>query len=287
MKLAYYPGCVAKSSGKEYDRSLRAVSALLGIELLEVPDWNCCGATHVSSEPLAVGLAARVMSKTDQPVMTGCSICYSNLRLAALKLVDNCLRSKVNSVLDKEYTDTEVRHILEVIVEAMKGANHSDIITRPLNGLKVAPYYGCLLTRPPGGIDSPENPMIMERFIEMLGAEPVSFSLKMRCCGGPIFVSEEEAASEMAYLILRSAKKAGADLLAVACPLCHLMLDCRQRSLEKRFGESLGIPVLYVTQLAGVAFGLSPEELGLDLNSISAAEVLGRVEGAEEELPEC
>lgn len=281
MKLAYYPGCFVGSSGKEYDQSLRVVCSALEVELEELVDWNCCGATHVSDELIATALSARNMAQTDLPIMTGCSICYSKLREAALNLEKNDFRSKVNRVLEKEYTGAEIRNILDVLKEAFESADLSEIITSPLNGWKVAPYYGCLLTRPKGGIDSTENPSIMERFIEMLGAEPVEFGLKTRCCGGPIFVPEGDAASEMAHLILKAAKKAGADLVVVACPLCHLMLDAKQKSLETKYGEAFDIPVLYLTQLAGIAMGLGAEDLALELNSVSPMALLKRLESAE------
>jgi heterodisulfide reductase subunit B len=278
MKLAYYPGCFVRSSGKEYDQSLRTVCSALNVELEELGDWNCCGATHVSDEFIATALSARNMTLTDLPIVTGCSICYSKLREAAMNLAKNDVRSKVNKVLTREYTGAEVRNILDVLIEAFESKDLSETITRPLAGWKVAPYYGCLLTRPSGGIDSAENPSIMERFIEMLGADPIDFNLKMRCCGGTIFISENEAALEMSLLILSAAKSAGADLIVVACPLCHIMLDAKQRSLETKYDETIGIPVLYITQLAGIALGLGAEELGLALNSVSPMALLKRLE---------
>ncbi len=265
MKLAYYPGCVAKSTGIEYDISTRSVCKALGIELEEIEDWNCCGATHCSNELLAVGLSARNMARAKDPIMTSCSICYSNLRIAALRLEDKHLRERVNSLLDSPYKGADVRHVLEVIMEAMDEGS----VVVPLNGLKVAPYYGCLLTRPSLGLDSPENPQILERFIALLGGKAVAHPCRTLCCGGPIFMSQEEAASRSAFQILRAAKSAGAEAVVTACPLCHLMLDAMQRSIESRYKEEIGLPVLYVTQLAGIALGLGPEELALDKNSVS------------------
>ncbi len=284
MKLAYYPGCVARATGKEYEISTRSVCSALGIELEEIDDWNCCGATHVSNELVAVGLAARNLARTELPVMTGCSICYSKLRSAVLRLEDNGVRRKVNSVLEREYIGAEVKHLIEVIMEVLEGAD--DGVITSLEGLKVAPYYGCLLTRPCGGIDSPENPAVLEKLLRTLGAEPVDFRLKMKCCGGPIFMTEEVAASDTAFKILECAKESGADAIMVVCPLCHLMLDANQHAMEKKFGAEIGLPILYVTQLTGLALGLGAEELGMDMNSVSPAPVLERLEaarGAEEE----
>mgnify|MGYP000915902166 CR=1 FL=1 len=274
MRLAYYPGCVSLSTGKEMDRSTRAVFSALRIELEELEDWNCCGATHVSNEMVATGLAARNMSQTELDIVTSCSICYSNLRAAAMKLEDVEARAKVNAVLEKEYKGAKIRHALDVILEALE--ENEDGIVLPLKGLKVAAYYGCLLSRPPG-VYSPEYPVVLEKLIGILQADAVDFRLKTFCCGGPIFMPKEEAANEAAYRILRNAKKAGAEVIITVCPLCQFMLDTKQRSLEQRFGEQIGIPVLYVTQLVGIALGLGPDELGMEMNAISPMPMIERI----------
>jgi heterodisulfide reductase subunit B len=274
MKLAYYPGCVSKSTGKEMDASTRAVCAALSIELEEISDWNCCGATHVSNEMVATGLAARNMAQTDLPIMTACSICYSNLRAAAMRLEETEILEKVNAVLDKKYRSASIRHVLDVILEALE--KNDERIAVPLKDLKVAPYYGCLLTRP-AGLYSPEFPVILETLIKRLQAEPVDFRLKTFCCGGPIFMPQEKAAEDIVFEILSEAKKVGAEVIVTVCPLCHLMLDAKQKTLEQKRGEKIGIPVLYVTQLAGIALGLGPEELGLDMNSVSPMAMMEKV----------
>ncbi len=274
MRLAYFPGCVSKSTGKEMDVSTRAVCSALGIALEELEDWNCCGATHVANELVATGLAARTMAQTDLPIMTSCSICYSNLRSAAQRMEDPEVRGKVNEVLTKKYSGAKVRHALDVIQEALD--KNDELIAVPLKDLKVAPYYGCLMTRP-RGVDSPEFPTILEKLIKTLKAEPLDFRLKTFCCGGPIFMPQEEAAEDIAYKILKEAKKEGADVIVTLCPLCHLMLDAKQKAIENKRGEKIGIPVLYVTQLVGIALGLGPEELGLGMNAVSPMPVVERV----------
>lgn len=282
MKLAYYPGCVARTTGREYEISTRAVCKALGIELAEIDDWNCCGATHVSNEVVSTALAARNLVRTDLPVMTSCSICYSRLRAAMIRLEERKVRERVNEALEKKYAgEKEVFHVIETITKALGEAK--DQVVRPLSGLKVAPYYGCLLTRPGGGIDSPERPTILENLIRTLGAEPTDFRLKMKCCCGPIFMPEEEAAAETLIRILRNAKESGADFVVALCPLCHLMLDANQPLLEKKFGEEIGLPILYVTQMAGLALGLDAEELGLSMNSVSTRPVLEKLEAKEGE----
>lgn len=274
MKLAYFPGCVSRSTGKEMDVSTRAVCSALGIALEELEDWNCCGATHVANELVATGLAARNMAQTDLPIMTSCSICYSNLRSAAQRMEDPEVMAKVNAVLTKKYSGAKVRHALDVIQEALE--KNDELIAVPLKDLKVAPYYGCLMTRP-RGVDSPEFPTMLEKLIKTLKAEPLDFRLKTFCCGGPIFMPQAEAAEDIAYRILKEAKKAGADVIVTLCPLCHLMLDAKQKAIESRRGEKIGIPVLYVTQLVGIALGLGPEELGLGMNAVSPMPVVEKI----------
>jgi heterodisulfide reductase subunit B len=273
MKLAYYPGCVSLSTGKEMDVSTRAVCAALGIELEELADWNCCGATHVSNELVAAGLAARNMAQTELPIMTSCSICYSNLRSAVRKLEDAEVRERVNAVLEKKYSGASIRHALDVILESL--SKKDERIVLPLKEIKVAAYYGCLLTRPVGQY-SPQFPTILEELIKRLEAEPVELRHKTACCGGPIFMPREEAADDIAFAILAEAKEAGADAIVTVCPLCHLMLDAKQKALEQKGGQEIGIPVLYVTQLVGIALGLGPEELGLEMNSVSPMAVVER-----------
>jgi heterodisulfide reductase subunit B len=274
MKLAYYPGCVSRSTGKDMDESTRAVCRALGIELEELEDWNCCGATHVSNELVATGLAARNMAQTDLEIMTACSICYSNLRTAVLNLEDLETREKVNAVLGKQYTGARIRHALDVILEAL--AENDERMVVPLKELKVAPYYGCLLTRPTG-IYSPEFPTILEKLIKTLQAEPIDFRLKTFCCGGPIFMPREKAADDIAFAILNEARKAGAEVIVTVCPLCQLMLDAKQRSLEQKHDTKIEIPVLYVTQLVGIALGLGPDELGLNMNAVSPMAMMEKV----------
>ena len=273
MKLAYYPGCVSLSTGKEMDVSTRAVCAALGIELEELSDWNCCGATHVSNELVATGLSARNMAQTELPIMTPCSICYSNLRSAVRRLEDGEVRERVNAVLEKKYSGAAIRHALDVILESLE--KKDERIVLPLKEMKVAAYYGCLLTRPVGQY-SPQFPTILEELIKRLEAEPVELRHKTSCCGGPIFMPREDAADDIAFAILAEAKEAGAEVIVTVCPLCHLMLDAKQKALEDKKGQKIGIPVLYVTQLVGIALGLSPEELGLEMHSVSPMAVVER-----------
>ena len=180
----------------------------------------------------------------------------------------------MNAVLGKKYSGARVRHALDVILESL--AENDERIVVPLKGLKVAPYYGCLLTRPVG-VYSPEFPTILEKLITTLQAEPIDFRLKTFCCGGPIFMGQEEAADDIAFRILNEAKKSGAEVIVTVCPLCQLMLDAKQKSLEQKHGTKIEIPVLYVTQLVGIALGLGPEELGLNMNAVSPMAMMEKV----------
>jgi heterodisulfide reductase subunit B len=211
--------------------------------------------------------------------MTSCAICYCNLRTATQRLEEPELKARINGVLAGRYSKsevrhTEVKHALEVILEALE--MDQEALAVPLTELKVAPYYGCLMTRPKG-IDSAEFPTILEKLLRILKAEPLDFRLKTFCCGGPIFMPQEEAAEETAFKILKEAGKAGADVIVTLCPLCHLMLDAKQKILEGKRKEKIGIPVLYVTQLVGIALGLGPEELGLNLNAVSPMVMVERI----------
>jgi heterodisulfide reductase subunit B len=274
LKLAYYPGCVSKSTGKEMDLSTRAVCSALGMELDELADWSCCGATHVANELVTLGLSARNLAQTELPVMTSCAICYCNLRTTVQRLEDPELKARVNEVLAGRYSGGVVRHALEVILEALE--KDQGAISIPLTDLKAAPYYGCLMTRPKG-LDSAEFPTVLEKLLKILKAESLDFRLKTFCCGGPIFMPQEEAAEETALKILKEAGKAGAEVIVTLCPLCHLMLDTKQKILEVKPREKIGIPVLYVTQLVGIALGLGPDELGLELNAVSPMNVVERI----------
>lgn len=274
MRLAYYPGCVSKSSGREMDISTRAVCSSLGITLEELEDWNCCGATHVANDLISVGLALRNISQTSLPIMTSCSICYSNLRSAKQKLEDPNIKSKFTAILTKEQEGIEIRHALEVILEVLQKNN--DPLAVSLRDLKVAPYYGCLMTRPKN-LYSPEFPIILERLIKILKADPLELRLKTFCCGGPIFMPQEQAAEILSFMILDEAKKSGADVMVTLCPLCHFMLDAKQKILELKYGENIGLPILYITQLVGIALGLGPAELGLELNSISPLNLVEKI----------
>ncbi len=256
--IAYYPGCALHASAREYDTSTRAVAAALGLQFREIEGWRCCGATaaHQSSPQLAVDLplanltlAARSGYST---VTAPCVACFSRLRHAQV------------DALDRVPPGLHVQHLLHTLLEGGTAAIRLRV-TQPLRGLRVACYYGCLLTRPPGvtGAAHPENPTEMEMLIEALGAEPVVWSYKTECCGAAHALVRPDLVVMLTGRILRDAQAAGAAALAVACPLCQHNLDARQEEATRAAGLS-PMPVFFFTQLMALAFGLEERAVGLD-----------------------
>lgn len=283
MRYAYYPGCSLGASAKEYDQSLRAVCQRLGIELTEMENWNCCGATPAFTiDPfLATALAARNLAIAEQeglPMLTPCTACYKNLRKASESIAEDPeLREKVNEVLTEHNLEGNpvVKLPLEVVVNDF-GLNRLEI-ERPLVGLKVACYYGCPVARPKSGFDNIEAPQSLDCLMKTLGAEPVSFAYRTKCCGGPIVLPQEEIALDLTGRLLVKAKQAGANCLVLACSLCHLLLDAYQPRIERRLGMHLGLPVFYFSQLLGLALGVDRERLGLEINIVSPSALLENI----------
>lgn len=283
MRYAYYPGCSAHASGKEYNTSLQAVCQVLEIELAEVPDWNCCGATPAATTrpALSKALAARnlaIAAEAELDLMTPCSACYKNIRGAALKLQgDSQARAEIEGLLDGRSLDRipPVRHPVDILW------NDLDLNTlplkHPLKGLKVASYYGCLISRPKGGFDDPEDPRSMDDLMAAVGAEPVDWDYKTKCCGGAVFIPRKEIALELTGKILLKAHEAGAGVIAVGCPFCQLLLDMYQDKALKQVGADCTIPVLYFSQLMGVAFGIEDERLALKGNVVSPFLALAKI----------
>ena len=286
-RYAYYPGCSLLSSAKEYDRSVRAVFAHLGIELVEIEDWNCCGAVHanVNSREAGITLPARNLALAEAQgfdrIVAPCSGCYKNLRQASKRLADDrAARSDLNSRLRDglELTQTiDVMHPLYVLtteygLDAIKAK-----VVNPLRELKVASYYGCMLTRPKDIFDSTERPTGLDEVVGVLGAHVVDYPMKAKCCGGALALSHSEVTARLTGNVLSSAKDADADVVMLACPMCHTALDSYQTKAEHAIGQSLGLPVLYFTQVMGLALGLDPDTLGFDRHIVSPRQELIRL----------
>ncbi|MEA2052615.1 MAG: CoB--CoM heterodisulfide reductase iron-sulfur subunit B family protein [Euryarchaeota archaeon] len=283
-KLAYYPGCPSDATAMEQDMSTKAVFEKLGVELVEVEDWNCCGAAEVEDPELVYALNARnlaIAEKEGLDIVTPCSICYYNLERSNIALkADDKLRAKVKGIDSSlDYNGKiKAKHVLDVFVNDIGLEELSSKMSKKLN-LKVAPYYGCYIGRPPEtAFDDPDDPDSMDKLIEQMGGEIVPFSqMKTLCCGGPLMMTRSDIAFDMARKILDTAKSAGADCIALACPLCGMMLDGKQADIEKALHVELDMPVVYITQLLGLALGIDAKELGLNKNAVDTKEILGKV----------
>lgn len=273
MKIAYYPGCSLHSSGIEYDLSTRKVCALMGIELAEVKDWICCGSSpaHQCNELMSVVLPAKnlaLTARTDnlKQVCAPCASCYSRLKFAQERMKDENLKKDVEEVMGSEYPENiEVLHILDVVVKKVGTEAVQEKTIKSLNGLKVACYYGCLITRPPKvtARQNFENPEDMESVMQALGAEPIDWNMKTFCCGAVFALTQTEVVLELTGKILADADLAGAQAISVGCPLCHVNLDSRQKQINEKFDTNFNIPIFYFTELMGLAFGIEAEELGM------------------------
>lgn len=269
MKLAYYPGCSLHSSSKEYSDSFVAVCKKLGIELEEIPDWVCCGASsaHSVSHLLSLALPAHTLVQAEKmglDVVAPCAACYQRTKFAEYEMLHNPeMKAKIEQVLEMKYEGkSRILSVLEVL-SMIEEDKIKAAVTRPLTGVKVACYYGCVYVRPPHicNVDDPENPTKMDRIVAALGGEPVDWPYKTECCGASHIFTMKDACLKLGRDILQVAKDAGADIIAVACPLCHVNLDMRQTQINKKFGTSFNIPVVYITELMADAMGIDTSNM--------------------------
>ena len=286
-KFVYYPGCSSQGSSKHLDQSLRAIIPELGLEMEELDDWNCCGASvgNIGGGPLpATTLSGRNLAKAEQQkatdVITGCAACYLNTHGSNERIkADIALRGKVNeslSVADMSYeADLQVRHACEVIVNDVGLEKIKARVTHPLEGLKVAGYVGCQTVRPfantesGGKYDTFDDPEFLDQFTKACGAEAVEFDFKTSCCGGSVSVISPEKTLHLIRDILQAAQDAGADVISTPCPLCQTNVEMYQPAINKKFGTNFNIPVVFYSQLMAKAFGLDGKKAaGLDRNTI-------------------
>ncbi len=281
MTYLFFPGCSLDSTAKDYYLSTLAVARALDLDLPELPDWTCCGSTpaHQSGELLSLALPAKnLLAASGNTVAVACAACYSRLKTANYGITSHeSVRGEVANALGADYDgSTPVKHLLEIIRDDIGFAAVAKRVRKPLKGLRVAAYYGCLLVRPPEVMrfDAPENPRVLDDLLEAAGAETVDWPHKTECCGASYSITNPEIVWLLSREVLAMARDAGADCIATACPLCQLNLDMRQRDIEARYGERFGLPVLYFTQLLGIAFGLMPSDLGLRRLIIDAKPLL-------------
>ncbi len=288
-KVAYYPGCALEGTGHAYDRSTRQVGKALGLDLVEVRNWNCCGAMEAKNiDPkVQTYLSSRVMSIAANEmgmdvVMAPCNGCYHNLKKAEYDLAHDADSAQVVGRLAEKAGETAYRagqvetiHALEWIKSAIGEQGLRERIRGGLKGLRVANYYGCMYTRPrhifpekdagPGS-ESTAKPHFMDDLLAAAGAQNVEFALKTACCGGAHTLSDSDMSTRLVLNILQAAEAAGAEVIATECPTCHSGLEMHQVRAEKRFGKKTQVKIVYFTQLLGIALGLSPRKVGLHEN---------------------
>lgn len=284
LEFSYYPGCSLEGMNKAYDKSARLVSRALGIDLTELDDWNCCGASAYMSihEIRAHILSARnlaIAEKMKKDLILVCPACLTTLTKTNHYLAEDSKFKKTVSLGLKAanlqyYGSVKVRHLLEVIVNDIGEAKVKARIKQKISGLKVAPYYGCQLTRPFGEIDDKEFPTILDTLLRWIGAEPVNFPLKAKCCGGLLMMTNEKVALGLNKNILDCATENGAECIVTICPLCHMNIETYQDDVNKMFKTNYKLPTLYFPQLMGLAFGFSRKELGIDEELIPSRPLL-------------
>lgn len=284
MRYAYYPGCSMSGTGRAYEESLLAVLETLGAGLDELDDWNCCGASAWSSvdEDKALALSARNLAlaegRTQGPapvdLVTPCAGCFRALLAASRSLEERgAAAGRIDGALQvvglRYDRRVRVRHVLDMLVNDVGLETITAAVARPLTGLKVACYYGCLLVRPHATFDDQHNPTSMDRLMQAIGAEPIVWPLKTRCCGGSCYGADPfsgtmpQATLWLSHALLREAKRRGAHAIVTACPLCTFNLEGFQDRIAREFGEPVDLTVGYFTQFLGLALGIDERKLGI------------------------
>lgn len=282
----YFPGCSSEATAVGLDISTRAIAEVLGMELKELEDWNCCGSTPYGSldETESIVIAARNLAlaeKTGLDLVTPCSSCFVTLNKARIHMMEKPqLKEKVNAALaaaNLEYKGTvKVRLLIEALMSDITTKQISGKVKKPLKDLKVAPYTGCQEVRPRFGFDHPENPVALDDIVTAVGADVVPYPSKCKCCGGSAVIAEEGLTLELMYRLLDDAAKNGAECIVTPCPLCQMNLDAYQGKVNAKYNTKFNLPVLFVTQLIGVAVGLKADQLGLKKNIVSPNKVLAK-----------
>jgi heterodisulfide reductase subunit B2 len=286
MRYAYYPGCSLEATGRPYEESVAQVAKSLGMDLVELEDWNCCGATAYMSvnEILSFSLSARNLcqaKKAGDTLITPCSACYTNLRKTEAYMAEFPeMKKKVDESLAQANMKYEggvvTKHFLQAIMEDVGVEQILSRVKRPLTGLRVAPYYGCQIARPYGIEDDSDNPMMLDNLLVAIGATPTYYPMKTVCCGGSLMGTREDVALRLCRNLLLCAQQDKAQCVAVTCPLCQLNLDAYQTAINKKYGTHFNLPIVYFTQLMGIAFGLNTKDLGLTQCIVPATAVVAQ-----------
>jgi heterodisulfide reductase subunit B len=279
-----------EGSAKPYDVSIKALSQALDFELTELEDWNCCGSTPFgsTSELEFLAMASRNLALAETrglDLVTACSDCYLTLNQANAELEKYPdVKRKISDILNSaglKYNGTvKIKHFTQVLLDEVGLEQIKLRVVRPLQGLKVASYYGCQLVRPIAGFDDPEFPEFLDRLVTVLGGQTVDFPLKARCCGGASMIYQPDLALDLIHKLLESAAAGGAQLVVTPCPLCQTNLDSYQGFLNRKLKTRYDLPILYFTQLIGLAIGLNAKALGMDQLVLSPDKLLGQYLGA-------
>jgi heterodisulfide reductase subunit B len=288
MKYLYYPGCSAEATGKAYGMSTLAVMDKLGIELEELDDWNCCGATSYFSvrELDSFAIAARNLAiaqkQGEEDLLVICNACYTTLAKTNRYIAESPeVHEAVNGALGavgRNYDGTaKVRHIMDILINDIGLEAIGEKVKRRLSQIKVAPYYGCQFSRPMGDFDDPEFPTTMDRLFEATGAAVVDYPAKAKCCGGMMMMTRGDVALRLCQELLQAAKDNEADVIVAACPLCEMNLEAYQPQVNEMYGTDFHIPVMYFTQLLGLALGADPKQLGIDKQIVSCEPVMAAI----------
>ncbi|RJP51680.1 MAG: disulfide reductase [Anaerolineaceae bacterium] len=284
-QYAYYPGCSLESLATSYNLSTLEVAKKLGVDFREIKDWNCCGATAYFpvDELLAHTLVARNLALAEKDgfdeFVAPCSACYKNAYFTNAYLKkDPDLAEHINYALEADNLHVngtmKIRHLIEVFIEDVGMEEITKKVSHPLKGLRVAPYYGCQLLRPRKDHENVEKPQFFETLLSALGAEPLDYPSKTRCCGGSLIVTNRKAALDMVHILLQDAVNHKADVIATTCPMCNVNLEVYQNQVNSEFGTQYSIPVMYFTQLMGVALGIKPGKLGVGKELVPGEPVL-------------
>jgi heterodisulfide reductase subunit B len=289
MKVSYFPGCTLNTTGKGFDNAVRAATAAVGLDLVELPEWNCCGATYPLIIDNMLELAAPthvlVAARDEGSILTtACTTCYN-----VLKRTNNFIREheeereRINAFIEAEYHgDVEVMDIVHLLRDRVGFDAVREAVNVPLEGLKVASYYGCMVLRPPDEVayDDPDHPQSLDDLMAALGATPIDFPHKNECCGAYLVVQDPQVTREMVYTILRSARLAGAEAVVTNCPLCQFNLDRQQLEMGRVHSGYSPIPVFYFSQLMGLALGLDAGDYGWERHYVDPRPLIKRFAAA-------
>ena len=277
MRIGYYPGCSLLGSSREFDESVRALAKAIDLELVEVPDWNCCGASsaHVLDHKLSLALPARILAQAEAAglteVLAPCAACYNRLTSARAELAANPAQAaEIAGIIDLPVTGkVKVVNVLEVLDRFQAVIRERTVA--PFQH-KVACYYGCLLVRPPKVVafDRPEDPQSMDRLMAAAGAETLDWNFKTECCGAAFSVTRTDLVARMSGRIVADAARRGAGAIVVACPMCQSNLDMRRPEINAALAADHQVPVIFITQALGLAMGLDPVALGLQRHMVPA-----------------